>query len=109
MSSPFSLDKDYLPDSIYSLCAYKTQNCDVCSNVVYSPVVHGYVHDPQAGKVFCPFGKDSSLNQSVYADQRYINTFNVATNNQYMSTTFGRAPQLDPRPLARIGLTWRTS
>jgi len=34
---------------------------------------------------------------------------NLMNNPNYARTTFGQAPQLDPRPLSRIGLEWRTS
>ena len=95
--------KNYLPDSIYMTCG-KDKNCDVCLNVVWSPVVNGLVHDTLAGKVFCPFGKKETLNERTYSDQAYINNL-----NKYVPTTWGRVPQLDPRPLARIGLEFRTS
>ena len=97
--------KEYLPDSVYSLCD-ETSDCTICSNVVYSPVVDGFVRDSQNGKVFCPFGMEDSMNTHVYGDQQYLVRLQP---NKYTSTTWGRAPQLDPRPLAKIGLEWRTS
>jgi len=103
---------NYIPDSVYTICGEQTQDCNICSNNVYSPVVNGFVHDPRNGKVFCPFGKGQSMNQSIVYDQSYINSLNVnKINNKtnYTQTTWGRAPQMDPRPLSKIGLSWRTS
>ena len=104
-------NKSYIPDFVYSsMCSEETQECDdICSNKVYSPVVGGYVHDPYNGKVFCPFGKGNSLNQSIIYDQSYLNSFNLNSINNYATSTWGHAPQLDPRPLSRIGLHFRTS
>ena len=96
--------RDYLPDSIYSICGEDTQDCNACSNVVWSPVVNGYVHDTQSGKVFCPFGKGDLLNKPIFNDQIYINKL-----NDKPPTTWGRAPQLSPRSLIKIGLEWRTT
>jgi len=100
---------NYIPDSVYTICGEFTQDCGVCSNNVYSPVVNSYVHDSQRGKVFCPFGKNNTMNKRIYGDQGYLNLSNLMTNPNYSQTTFGRAPQLDPRPLSKIGLEWRTS
>jgi len=100
---------NYIPDSVFMVCGEKTQDCGVCSNKVYSPVVNGYVHDPLIGKVFCPFGKGNSMNQSISSDQGYINGYNMATNSNYARTTWGHAPQMDPRALTKVGLSWRTS
>lgn len=101
---PFSSFKtpvsQLLPDSLYSLCAEDTNSCDVCHNQVWSPVVNGMVHDTQRGKVFCPFGVDGSMNQNIFNDQSTVN---------YSRTTWGMAPQMEPRSLAKIGLYWRTS
>jgi len=94
--------KTYVPDSIYTVCT--SNECDVCSNDVWNPVVNGMVHDSQNGKVFCPFGKGESMNASIFESQIYLNEL-----NKPKATTWGRAPQLDPRPLARIGLEWRTN
>lgn len=104
-------NKDYIPDFVYSsMCSEETQECgDICSNNVYSPVVDGYVHDPYNGKVFCPFGKGNSMNKSIIYDQAYLNSFNMNNINNYNSSTWGHAPQLYPRQLAKIGLSWRTS
>ena len=100
----------YIPDSVYTICGEETQQCDsICSNNVWSPVVNDYVHDPYNGKVFCPFGKGESMNQSIISDQSYVNSFNLNNINNYAKTTWGRAPQMDPRALSKIGLTWRTS
>lgn len=96
--------RDYTPDSIYTVCGEDTQDCTICENVVWSPVVNSLVHDTQRGKVFCPFGKGNSLNTSIYIDQNYLNRL-----NQLPQTTWGRVPQLDPRPLTRVGLEFRTS
>jgi len=102
-------NRDYIPDSVYTLCGEFTQDCGVCSNEVYSRELNTYVHDSQRGKVFCPFGKKGSMNQTIFGDQGYLNKNNILTNNNYPRTTFGQAPQLDPRPLSKIGLEWRTS
>jgi hypothetical protein len=99
-------ERDYIPDSIYTICGEKTQDCDICSNKVWSRELNAFVHDTLAGKVFCPFGKGNSLNKPIYGDQAYIYSLNPGRFN---STTWGRVPQLDPRPLAKIGLEWRTS
>ena len=101
--------KNYIPDSVYMVCGSETQDCNICSNEVFSPVVNGKVHDPYNGKVFCPFGTGESLNQNISFDQFAVNTQNFKNNGMYSSTTWGRAPQLDPRPLSKIGLEWRTS
>lgn len=101
--------QSYIPDSVYTICGEETQDCNICSNNVYSPVVNGFVHDPYNGKVFCPFGKGDSLNQSIIYDQSYVNSSNINNKNNYAQTTWGHAPQMDPRPLAHIGLSWRTS
>ena len=94
--------KNYIPDSIYSVC--EDNVCNVCSNVVWSPVVNDYVHDTQSGKVFCPFGKSNTLNTPTYSDQIYLNKL-----NQQTPTTWGRVPQLSPRPLVKVGLEFRTT
>jgi hypothetical protein len=96
--------KNYIPDSVYTICGEYTQDCGNCSNNVYSSQLGGPVHDSQRGKVLCPFGTNGSMNKSVFGDQGYINKV-----NNYQPTTWGRAPQLNPRPLAKIGLEWRTS
>ena len=96
--------KNYLPDSVYMVCGENTQSCDVCSNELFSPIVNGLVHDTQRAKVFCPFGKADSMNKSIYTDQAFLNNL-----NNLPATTWGRVPQLDPRPLAKIGLSFRVS
>ena len=98
--------RDYIPDSVYTICGEDTQDCTICSNVVWSPVVNGFVHDSQNGKVFCPFGKGNSMNTPIYGDQSFLVQLNPG---KFQNTTWGRAPQLEPRPLAKIGLEWRTS
>jgi hypothetical protein len=92
----------YIPDSIYGECVNDTNACTKCSNLVYSSQLGNYVHDSQRGKVFCPFGSGDSMNQSIFVDQMNI-------GNQISNTKWGRAPQLYPRPLSKIGLDWRTS
>ena len=94
--------RTYLPDSIYTVCG--ESDCNVCDNVVWSPVVNDYVQNTQSGKVFCPFGKGDSLNTPIYSDQIYINQV-----NQQTPTTWGRVPQLSPRSLVKVGLEWRTT
>ena len=98
--------KDYLPDSIYSLCGGDTQACTVCSNEVYSTALNAKVHDTLRGKVFCPFGMGESMNTPIYGDQSYLVK---SQPKRFQGTTWGRVPQLDPRPLTKIGLDWRTT
>ena len=100
---------NYIPDSVYMVCGEETQDCGICSNTVFSPVVNGYVHDPYNGKVFCPFGKGDTLNQSIQADQSFLNSFNINKIINYQTSKWGHAPQMDPRSLARIGLEFRTT
>jgi hypothetical protein len=92
---------NYVPDSVYTICGTE---CSVCTNVAWSPVLNAPVHDTLRGKVFCPFGKDGTMNQPTNGDQLFLNSV-----QNYPKTTWGRAPQLDPRPLSKIGLSWNTS
>ena len=94
---------NYLPDSIYTICGEDTQDCNICQNQLYSNVVSGIVHDSQRGKVFCPFGMGDSMNQSILGDQLSLK------NPNWGKTTWGNVPQMDPRSLTKIGLSWRTS
>ena len=105
----FSENKNYLPDSIYTICGENTQDCGVCENKLYSNVVSGMVHDSQRGKVFCPFGMGESMNQPIYGDQDILNAKNISSQPMWGKTTWGHVPQMDPRSLTKIGLTWRTS
>ena len=107
--NPLNDFKRYIPDSVYMVCGSETQDCNVCSNSVFSPVVNGYVHDSRNGKVFCPFGMGNSLNQDIFHDQRSVNTDRLMGNQKYSSTTWGKVPQLDPRALVKVGLEFRTS
>jgi hypothetical protein len=101
--------KTYIPDSVYTMCGEETQECGNCSNKVYSSVVGGMVHDPLRGKVFCPFGVGESMNLPIFGDQGIVNAENVLNNQSWGKTTWGHVPQLAPRSLAKIGLSWRTS
>ena len=92
------MNYNYIPDSVYTVCGSETNDCHICSNVEMTQF--GYVHDTLRGKVFCPFGKKGSMNQSIFKDQQVLN------QNINLNTTWGRAPQLDPRPLAKIGLSF---
>ena len=99
--------KNFLPDSIYNVCGEFTEDCTICSNVVYSNQINDVVHDSQRGKVFCPFGMGESLNKNIFNDQ-----YSLIMDNgikKWGNTTWGSVPQLDPRPLSKIGLEWRTS
>ena len=78
---------NWLPDSIYTICGENTQSCTNCSNVVYSPVVNGMVHDTQRGKVFCPFGTNDSMNKMIYGDQKVLND---SKDLNWDKTTWGR-------------------
>jgi hypothetical protein len=102
-------EKSYLPDSIYTVCGENTQDCPICSNNLYSPIVKGMVHDSQTGKVFCPFGIGQSMNLPIFGDQAILNNSYKNNNSEWTTTTWGHVPQLDPRSLAKIGLSWRTS
>jgi hypothetical protein len=97
--------RNYLPDSIYTICE-KNEGCTICSNELWSSAINGYVHDPLRGKVFCPFGMGNSMNKPIYGDQSYLVQLNP---DRFKETTWGRVPQLDPRPLAKVGLQWRTT
>ena len=101
--------KHYLPDSIYMLCGEDTQDCSICSNNLYSPIVGGMVHDSQTGKVFCPFGMGDSMNQPIFGDQATANANYNSQKPGWSKTTWGHVPQMDPRSLTKIGLSWRTS
>jgi hypothetical protein len=101
--------KHYLPDSIYMLCGEDTQDCSICSNNLYSPIVGGMVHDSQMGKVFCPFGMGDSMNQPIFGDQATANANYNSQKPGWSKTTWGHVPQMDPRSLTKIGLSWRTS
>ena len=107
--SKFTESKNYLPDSVYTICGEITQGCDICENKVFSNVVSGMVHDSERGKVFCPFGMGESMNQPIYGDQGILNATQINLNPKWGKSTWGHAPQMDPRPLTKIGLTWRTS
>jgi hypothetical protein len=101
--------KNYIPDSVYMICGEQTQDCGICSNNLYSPVVSGMVHDTLRGKVLCPFGKGESMNQPIFGDQGITNATSIQTNPGWSKTTWGHVPQMDPRSLVKIGLSWRTS
>jgi len=95
-------NKKYLPDSIYGTCTKFANECDKCSNLVYSQLLDTNVHDTLRGKVFCPFGTGDTMNQNIFNDQMVL-------NKEYKNTKWGHAPQLEPRSLVKIGLDWRTS
>ena len=83
------MNKNYTPDSV---------NYTKCPNLVYSMGFNELIHDSQRGIVNCPFGLNGSMNGNIFQDQKTIN---------YSNTKWGRAPQMDPRPLAKIGLEYR--
>jgi len=93
---------DYVPDSLFMMCGHleKSKYCDICSNKANSKLLNGAVNATEIGLAYCPFGKNDSMNKSIFMDQDSVN---------YGNTQWGRAPQMDPRPLSRIGLDWRTS
>ena len=99
----------YIPDSVYTICGEEIQACNNCSNKVYSPVVNGMVHDTLRGKVYCPFGVNDSMNLPIFGDQNSINNDSIRNNQAWGKTTWGHVPQLEPRSLVKIGLSWRTS
>ena len=65
--------------------------------------VHDLVLIQEKAKEFC------LVNSWDAKTREFLNNINIQQNNNYRQTTFGHAPQLDPRPLAKIGLEWRTS
>ena len=103
------MSRNYLPDSIYTICGEFTQDCNNCYNQKWSPIVNGIVHDSQRGKVFCPFGSGNSMNTPIFGEQIKLNNKNLEIDPKWGNTTWGRAPQLTPRSLSRIGLEWRSS
>jgi hypothetical protein len=105
----YTEEKNWIPDSVYTICGEDTQDCNVCENSLYSTAINNVVHDSQRGKVFCPFGMGNSMNQPIFADQGILNANSIQKNPNWGKTTWGHVPQMDPRPLAKIGLTWRTS
>jgi hypothetical protein len=105
----YSEQKNWIPDSVYTICGENTQDCTICSNNLYSNAVNGMVHDSQRGKVFCPFGEGESMNQPIFGDQGILNSKFIQAQPNWGKTTWGHVPQMDPRPLTKIGLTWRTS
>ncbi len=85
----------YIPDSL--------TNSFGCQNEIWSPAIGTTVYSPFIAKTNCPFGKSNTANQGIFMDQYYIN------QQMNTKTPWGRAPQMDPRPLAKIGSEWRTS
>ena len=100
---------NYIPDSVFAICGSETNDCTVCKNNLYSNVVNGLVHDTQRGKVFCPFGMGNSMNQNIFTDQLSSDNTFMSNIPGWATSTWGHVPQMDPRPLAKIGLSWRTS
>ena len=49
------------------------------------------------------------MNQPIFGDQGILNGKLIQAQPNWGKTTWGHVPQMDPRPLAKIGLTWRTS
>jgi hypothetical protein len=74
---------NYLPDSIYNIFE------EFDNQVIVNGVV---IQDSLRGKVVKPFGK--GFDKSIIEDQKSLNK----QNNQ--------VPQLDPRPLVRVGFSW---
>jgi hypothetical protein len=89
---------NYTPDSVYN--NYNNDN-GMCKNDFYAPVLDDKAKGPTRTLTFCPFGKGDSLNKSILDDQKYL----YKTSNK--NTRWGRVPQLDPRPLVKVGLEWR--
>ena len=84
---------NYIPDSLYApLGTSQLQFCTDSMNTSY-----GTVHAPErANGIKCPFGTTDSFEKGIFLKE-YITT----------TTPFGRVPQLDPRPLNKIGREWR--
>ena len=95
--------KEYLPDSIYLTCG-SSEECGVCKNEIFSNNLNGMVHDPLIGKVFCPFGMGETMNKNTFSDQMSLYS---TQSPSWGKTTWGHVPQLDPRSLMKLGLSWR--
>ena len=91
---------DYAVNNYYSKIP-PTYNCDSCENMEYSSELNGYVHDVERAKVFAPFGRIGTMNKNIFQSQ------NDLYKDENTKTKWGHAPQLNPRPLTRIGLEWR--
>ena len=91
-SSSFGLN-NYVPDSLYAPLGPDKLN--FCKNTIET--VYGTVRAPErANGIKCPFGTIDSSSKGIFFREN-INT----------ETTWGRVPQLTPRPLNKIGLEWR--
>ena len=67
-----------------------------CKKTVYSEFIKGEVSAPQRGEQLCPFGINDTYIHMNFKDQDSIPPRFV-----------GDAPQLNPRPLSRIGKEWK--
>lgn len=84
---------NYIPDSLYA--PLSTTQLPFCSNEMNTK--YGSVRAPErANGIKCPFGTTESFEKGIF-----LKEFNIST------TPFGRVPQLDPRPLNKIGREWR--
>jgi hypothetical protein len=91
----------YTPDSIFMKCGATTvtDNCTECYNQITTNLYPGNVYATERAFAYCPFGKGESMNRDIFNEQK---TLNISQD-----TTWGRVPQLSPRPLTRIGLEWK--
>ena len=84
---------NYIPDSIYA--PLDPTQIPFCSNILNTQ--YGTVSAPERAKgIKCPFGTTDSFEKGIFLKE------SIGTN-----TPFGRVPQLDPRPLKKIGREWR--
>jgi hypothetical protein len=91
---------NYTPDSAYTLFINDPEL--ICKNTMNIDGIRAEA--PQREKIFCPFG--IHLNTSIYKDHNFLESY-LQLNNR--NTTWGRVPQLDPRPLSRIGMEFRNN
>ena len=84
---------NYIPDSLYApLSNNQLQFCSNSMNTKYGPVSAV----ERANGIKCPFGTTDSFEKGIFLKELIGST-----------TPFGRVPQLDPRPLKKIGREWR--
>jgi len=102
-------ERNYTPDSIYNNFI---NDQGMCKNEVYAPILDTNVKGPTRTLTFCPFGKGESLNKSILDDQQYLyktypDNYSAYNSNKNTRSLWGRVPQLNPRPLVKVGLEWR--
>ena len=81
---------NYIPDSLYAQSPSEMKK--LCSDCL--PTCIGCIKSTERGIVNCPFGMNPQ--KGIFFKEQ-----------QLPNTQWGRAPQLDPRSLNRIGMEWR--